>query len=62
VSRVRSTEDRRLVNTTLTKQGRSLVDALDAVLTRYQKEQLGHLTDEQLRTLVDLLTLARSKM
>jgi DNA-binding MarR family transcriptional regulator len=61
VSRVRSTEDRRLVNTTLTKHGRALVDELDAPVTTYQKEQLGHLTDDQLRTLIDLLSLARSR-
>lgn len=60
VSRVRSTEDRRLVNTTLTKQGRALVDRLDAVVSEYQDEQIGHMTKDQLRTLVDLLNLARS--
>lgn len=59
VSRVRSTEDRRLVNTTLTKQGRTLVDKLDIVVSRYQDEQIGHMTKDQLRTLIDLLTLAR---
>ncbi|HET9797468.1 MAG TPA: MarR family transcriptional regulator [Gemmatimonadaceae bacterium] len=60
VSRVRSTKDRRLVNTTLTAKGRALVDELDADVGDAQKKQLGHMTNEQLRTLVDLLGLARS--
>lgn len=60
VSRVRSTEDRRLVNTTLTSRGRKLVDALDDDIARAQAEQVGHMTRAQLRTLIDLLSLARS--
>ena len=60
VSRVRSTQDRRLVNTTLTPKGRALVDELDADMSDAQKRQLGHMTNEQLRTLVDLLGLARA--
>ena len=60
VSRVRSTEDRRLVNTTLTKRGRTLVDELDAVIAGAQEQHLGHMTKAQLRTLIDLLSLARS--
>lgn len=59
ISRVRSTEDRRLVNTTLTKKGRTLVDALDAELAEAQHGLLGHMSQVQLRTLVDLLGLAR---
>ncbi len=59
VSRVRSTEDRRLVNTTLTKSGRDLVGDLDAEVARVHKKQLGHLTDVELRTLIDLLNRAR---
>ena len=61
VSRVRSTEDRRLVNTTLTTAGRRLVDDLDAAVTEAHDAQLGHMTRDQLRTLVDLLELARSR-
>ena len=61
VSRVRSTEDRRLVNTTLTKHGRALVDELDPGVDGLHREQLGHLTDAELRTLIDLLERARTK-
>lgn len=60
VSRVRSTEDRRLVNTRLTESGRALVDELDDTLKQYHQEQLGHMTDAQLRQLIDLLSIARS--
>lgn len=60
VSRVRSTEDRRLVNTTLTKVGRDLVGDLDAEVARVHQAQLGHLTDAELRSLIDLLDRARS--
>lgn len=60
VSRVRSTEDRRLVNTTLTSKGRKLVDALDDDIADAQAEQVGHMTKAQLRTMIDLLALARS--
>lgn len=60
VRRVRSTEDRRLVNTTLTAKGRALVDELDDVVAKAQEQQLGHMTKTQLRTLIDLLSLARS--
>lgn len=61
VSRVRSTEDRRLVNTTLTRRGRALVDELDADVARAHEAQLGHLSKDELRTLIELLTLVRSR-
>jgi DNA-binding MarR family transcriptional regulator len=60
VRRVRSTEDRRLVNTKLTPKGRTLVNELDADVAKAQEQQLVHLTRTQLRTLIDLLSLARS--
>lgn len=60
VRRVRSTEDRRLVSTTLTSKGRALVDELDDDVAKAQEQQLVHMTKTQLRTLIDLLSLARS--
>jgi DNA-binding MarR family transcriptional regulator len=59
VTRVRSTADRRLVTTKLTARGRELVDALDRPVAEEHKRRLGHLTTDQLRTLVELLALAR---
>jgi DNA-binding MarR family transcriptional regulator len=60
VHRFRSTEDRRLVNTTLTPKGKALVNRLDSAVAHYQEEQVGHLTDAQLRSLIELLRLVRS--
>ena len=59
VSRVRSTEDRRLVTTTLTAEGRVLVDDLDDEIDGVHAQQVGHLSDAQLRALIELLSLAR---
>lgn len=61
VSRVRGTEDRRCVATHLTKSGRSLVDSLDAPVNEEHSRRLGHMTRTQLRTLIDLLSIARQK-
>ena len=59
ISRVRSEEDRRLVHTQLTKKGFALVEKLDDAIAAEHKRQLGHLSREQLKTLIELLTLAR---
>jgi DNA-binding MarR family transcriptional regulator len=59
VIRARSTEDRRLVSTRLTARGRDLVDSLDRPVAAEHQRRLGHLSKGQLRTLADLLTLAR---
>jgi len=61
VSRVREVEDRRCVATHLTRSGRSLVDSLDAPVQEEHARRLGHMTKTQLRTLIDLLSLARGK-
>ena len=59
VTRVRGSEDRRLVSTRLTKAGRELVDSLDEPVNEEHRRRLGHLSDAQLRTLIELLGLAR---
>ncbi|MGZ8413135.1 MAG: MarR family winged helix-turn-helix transcriptional regulator [Gemmatirosa sp.] len=59
VTRTRSTEDRRLVHTRITTEGLVLLDRLEAPLLALHRQQLGHLSPEQLRTLIDLLALAR---
>lgn len=60
ISRVRSSEDRRLVNTTITAEGLALVNQLDEPVQREFQEKLGHMNDEQLQSLIDLLGVARS--
>lgn len=59
VSRVRSSVDRRMVTTTLTNEGLALVDSLDGRIDAAHARQLGHLSSNQLVSLIDLLTLAR---
>lgn len=59
VTRARSAEDRRQVGTRLTERGRELVDQLDAAVAEEHRSRLGHLSEGQLRTLVDLLTQVR---
>lgn len=60
VTRERQTEDRRLVTTRITTKGRHLVDSLDKVVDRQHKKGLGHLNEQQLATLISLLTLVRN--
>jgi DNA-binding MarR family transcriptional regulator len=59
VTRERSTEDRRLVTTHLTGQGRELVGTLDGPIAEEHERALGHLNEDQLRALINLLTLVR---
>jgi DNA-binding MarR family transcriptional regulator len=59
IVRERSTEDRRLVNTTLTDRGREVVESLDEAVASEHQRALGHLGEEQLKTLVSLLSSAR---
>ena len=61
VIRGRSTEDRRLVSTRLTGRGSDLVARLDGPVAAEHQRRLGHLTTSQLRTLIELLALARQK-
>lgn len=60
VTRSREGEDRRLVTTHITDKGRNLVDELDSVVEGIHQSQLGHLSDDELKTLVSLLTKARN--
>jgi DNA-binding MarR family transcriptional regulator len=59
VVRVREGEDRRMVMTRITAKGRGLLDDLDAPVIALHKKQMAGLTDAQLRSLSDLLTLVR---
>lgn len=59
VSRHRDTPDRRFVSTRITERGRRLVDRLDEPLRVIRQETIGHLGEEQLKTLIDLLALVR---
>lgn len=59
VERKRDLANRRVVNVAITPAGLELLDAIAAPLTECHRRQLGHLTTEQLRRLIELLKLAR---
>lgn len=61
VSRCRETKDRRMVLTRITPQGLRLLAELDAPVIDTHRKQLGHLGRERLRSLLELLEMARQK-
>lgn len=61
VERERSSTDRRLVSTRITSAGLALLARLDEPVVDMHHELLGHMSAAQLRTLVDLLALARER-
>ena len=60
VARERQDEDRRMVRSRISSAGIELLADLDNVTQDEEKRRFGHLNDQQLRTLIDLLALARS--
>jgi DNA-binding MarR family transcriptional regulator len=60
VGRARSGEDRRVVRVRLTVEGEALVGGIDPMIDTVPRKLLGHLGERRLRTLIDLLELARS--
>jgi len=60
IERVRGTEDRRFVSTHLAPRGLELVERLDREVDAIHRQQLGHLTEVELRQVVALLTAVRS--
>lgn len=61
VQRRNDDDDRRSVIVSLTEKGRELMQQLDGPVTRLSKDQLGHLSQEELLTLYRLLIRARSR-
>jgi DNA-binding MarR family transcriptional regulator len=59
VTRSREREDRRMVLTRISAAGQELLKELDGPVNALHRAQLDRLTDDQLRSLIDLLTLAR---
>ncbi len=58
LERERRTDDRRQVETRLTRKGRELVTTLDPIIDAAHQQQLAHLSREQ----VELLTLLLNKV
>src|SRR4051812_23378770 len=61
IERQRSSEDRRQVGTRITEKGLKLLSELDEPVAGIHKRQLGHMTPDQLKSLSELLTLARQR-
>jgi DNA-binding MarR family transcriptional regulator len=61
VARSRDRADRRVITTRITAKGLHLLKDLDGPIAALHVAQLGHLGDEKLRSLIDLLEAARSK-
>ena len=59
IVRERSTVDRRLVATRVTRAGLDLLERLEEPVRDFHRRQLGHMGRQQLRTLIELLALAR---
>jgi DNA-binding MarR family transcriptional regulator len=59
VQRERSASDRRAVLVRITDAGRQLLEAIEEPLAKCHQEQLGHLSEDELATLSQLLRKAR---
>ena len=61
LTRTRDQKDRRVITARITSEGRSLVDALDQPIAAVDRQPLRHLGEQRLRTLIQLLELARDR-
>jgi DNA-binding MarR family transcriptional regulator len=60
VERKRSSQDRRIVITRITKTGLALVNSLDEPLKALLKQHVGHVGKERLEQLIDTLEILRN--
>jgi DNA-binding MarR family transcriptional regulator len=61
IERERDATDRRMVNARITPAGLQLLAELDGPVAEMHERQLGHMSDSDLQTLIDLLAAARQK-
>ena len=61
VTRAREQKDRRVITTRITDEGLLLLKQLDRSIEDMHKRQLSHLGERRLRSLIDLLEIAREK-
>ena len=61
VIRARDQADRRVITVRITPEGLRLLQALEAPVAELPRRQLGHLDEAQLRTLIELLQVARER-
>ncbi|HEV2381378.1 MAG TPA: MarR family transcriptional regulator [Terriglobia bacterium] len=62
ISRCRETKDRRTVMARITREGLKLLAKLDEPVQAAHRKQLGHLGRQRLRTLAEVLRLARRQV
>jgi DNA-binding MarR family transcriptional regulator len=60
VDRERQDHDRRMVRSRISSTGLKLLADLDGVTQEEEKRRFGHLNEQQLRTLIELLAIVRS--
>ncbi len=61
IERSRAGADRRFVTTRITSPGLALLAQIDEVITEIHRDYVGHLSEEQLQRLIELLEAAREK-
>ena len=61
VIRARDREDRRVITVRITPEGLRLLQELDAPVAELPQRLFGHLDEAQLRTLIELLQMARER-
>jgi DNA-binding MarR family transcriptional regulator len=61
VTRARDRKDRRVITVRITDEGLRILDDMQPALEAFSREHLGRLSEEQLRSFIDLLELAREK-
>ncbi len=62
VARERDATDRRLVTTRITTVGMRLLAELEKPVAAMHQRQLGHMSEAQLKSLIDLLAIARVRV
>jgi DNA-binding MarR family transcriptional regulator len=61
VARSREGRDRRVIITRINQAGLDLLQGLDRPIEEFNRKQLGHLSEQQMRTLVKLLEAVREQ-
>ena len=62
ISRAREEKDRRVVRTCITDKGLAVLAELDPFIADCHRRYLGHMGEQKLRQLIDLLEAAREKL
>ena len=62
ITRCREEKDRRVVRTCITDKGLKVLADLDPVIADCHRKHLGHMSQQQLRELIELLEVARDKV